>query len=81
MKGTPTPYAAFRIDPAILARVEALGPRYTRPWRKATRSDLLRICILAGLDALENQKPVWKLIAEGTLPKPRARRSLNTRTE
>jgi hypothetical protein len=49
----PDAHVAFRLDGAILARVDALGPRYSQPWRQATRSDLFRLLILAGLDAVE----------------------------
>ena len=45
-------HVAVRLDAEILARVDALEPRYSQPWRKATRSDLLRVLVLAGLDAL-----------------------------
>ena len=40
---------SVRLDAKIVARLDALALRYRRPWRKPTRSDLLRIVILAGL--------------------------------
>lgn len=47
------PHVSVRLSAATLARVDALAHRYTKPWRTPTRSDLVRIAILAGLDALE----------------------------
>lgn len=48
---------SIRLDDATLARVDALAPRYTQPWRVPTRSDLLRVVILAGLAVEEQQAP------------------------
>lgn len=55
-KTQPPPHpshVSVRVDAPTLARVDALAPRYTHEWRAPTRSDLVRIAILAGLDALE----------------------------
>jgi len=43
----------LRLVASLAARVDALVPRFSRPWRKATRVDALRAAILRGLDALE----------------------------
>jgi hypothetical protein len=48
-------HVAVRLDAEMLARVDALAPSYSQPWRRATRSDLLRVVILAGLDAEETR--------------------------
>jgi hypothetical protein len=48
-------HVAVRLDAEILSRVDALGPVYSQPWRKATRSDLLRLLVLAGLDVEEKK--------------------------
>jgi hypothetical protein len=46
-----------RLDDATIARVDALASRYAQPWRTPSRSDLLRIAILSGLDAEEKGAP------------------------
>jgi hypothetical protein len=42
-----------RLPAEELARVDALLPTLSTPWRTATRSDALRAAILAGLPLLE----------------------------
>jgi hypothetical protein len=44
-------HVAVRLDAETLARVDALLPSLSKPWRRSTRSDALRALILAGLDA------------------------------
>ena len=44
---------AVRLDPATLARLDALLPLYALPGRPPTHSDGLRAVILAGLDVEE----------------------------
>ncbi|MFT3769634.1 MAG: hypothetical protein QM820_29715 [Minicystis sp.] len=51
----PTERIALYLAASHVDRIEALRPRYSRPWRKATRSDVLRVIILRGLDAIEEQ--------------------------
>jgi hypothetical protein len=46
-------HVGVRIDPATIARIDALVPLFSTKAREATRSDLLRIVILAGLQRLE----------------------------
>ena len=46
-----TQHVAVRLDEHTLARVDALIPSFSTPWRKARRSDVLRALILAGLEA------------------------------
>ena len=51
----PTRHVAVRLDLGTLARMDALVPLYSKTWRKAKRSDVLRALILAGL-AVEEPK-------------------------
>jgi hypothetical protein len=48
-------HVAVRLDPATIARLDALLPLYALPGRTATRSDGLRAVILAGLDVEERR--------------------------
>ena len=52
-RGRPVKHTSIRMDEETLARVEALRPRYSQPWRKATRTDILLILILQGLGVKE----------------------------
>ncbi len=44
----PTGHVAVRLDPATIARIDALLPLYALPEREATRSDALRALLWAG---------------------------------
>jgi hypothetical protein len=46
-----TKHVAVRLDERTLARVDALIPALSTPWRPAKRSDVLRAVIHAGLEA------------------------------
>jgi hypothetical protein len=48
-------HVAVRLDPATIARLDALLQLYALPGRSATRSDGLRAVILAGL-VVEEQR-------------------------
>ncbi len=48
-------HVAVRLDPATIARLDALVPLYALPGRSPTRSDGLRAGILAGLDEEERR--------------------------
>jgi hypothetical protein len=48
-------HVAVRLDPATIARLDALLPLYALPGRSATRSDGLRAVILAGLEMEERR--------------------------
>jgi hypothetical protein len=50
-------HVAVRLEPAIVARVDALLFRFDLPGRRATRSDGLRAIILAGLGVYESPIP------------------------
>ena len=43
----------FRAKPGLLGRVDTLIPYYSSAWRCATRSDVLRALIMAGLPTVE----------------------------
>lgn len=51
----PTAWLGLSLAASHVARIESLRPRYSRPWRKATRADVLRALVLRGLDAVEAQ--------------------------
>ncbi|APR77543.1 Hypothetical protein A7982_02890 [Minicystis rosea] len=50
---------AVRLDEQTLARVDALIPVLSTPWRKAKRSDVLRALIHAGLEVQDRTGPEW----------------------
>jgi hypothetical protein len=50
---SPKEHVAVRLDNETLARLDALKEALSTPWHEATRSDLLRAVILAGLEGLE----------------------------
>jgi hypothetical protein len=54
-KGLRKGHVAVRLDPATIARLDALLPLYSLPGRTPTRSDGLRAVILAGLDVEEQR--------------------------
>jgi hypothetical protein len=44
-----TRHVSVRLDAETIARVDALAPRFSSPYRPATRSDVLRALILTAL--------------------------------
>jgi hypothetical protein len=46
-------HVGVRIDNTTIARIDALVPLFSTEARQATRSDMLRILILAGLQRFE----------------------------
>ena len=48
-------HVAVRMDDTLLARVDALIPVLSTNWHRASRSDVLRACILAGLPVIEKR--------------------------
>ncbi len=58
---------SVRLDGETLARVDALAPAFSKEWRRATRSDVLRILILDALPRFEQ--------AGGPAPPNKARRA------
>lgn len=57
----PTTQIAVRLDHELLARVDTVAEKLTAEWsasgRKASRSDALRMIILAGLATTEPPPP------------------------
>lgn len=51
-------HVAVRLDQETLARIDAIRPLLTSEWRDATRSDVLRSLLLAGLVAYEKEHAV-----------------------
>lgn len=50
-----TAHVSGRLDKELLARLDALIPNFSTPFRRATRSDVLRALLLAGLPAIERE--------------------------
>ncbi|MEP7124435.1 MAG: hypothetical protein ABJE95_26140 [Byssovorax sp.] len=50
-----TNHVSVRLEPEIIARVDALEPHFSTQWRPATRSDVLRALILTALASHEAQ--------------------------
>jgi hypothetical protein len=48
-------HVAVRLDPAVIARLDALLPLYTLPGREPRRSDALRATVLRGLEVEERR--------------------------
>ena len=53
---SPTVQTAIRLDPELIARLDAVAAKLTRPGLEVTRSDAMRICLLTGLQAIEKEK-------------------------
>jgi hypothetical protein len=54
---TLSKHVGVRLSDDLLARVDALGPGLSTPWYRASRSDILRAVIVAGLPVLEARTP------------------------
>ena len=50
---TSVDHVSARVDPAVMARLDALAPLITPLGTTPSRSIAVRACILTGLDALE----------------------------
>ncbi len=48
-----TRHVSVRLGTETIARVDALAPRFSSPYRPATRSDVLRALILTALAGLD----------------------------
>ena len=56
MRSTPfTEHVALRLKLEQVTRIDAQIPRFSTPWRKATRSDVVRALVLEGLSAAEKK--------------------------
>jgi hypothetical protein len=67
----PPHHVSVRLDPEILARVDALAPAFSTEWHAATRSDIVRALILDALPRFEKGGPAQPSGPEG---KPRRAR-------
>lgn len=54
-----TRHVAVRLDEQTLARLDALIPSLSTPWREARRLDVLRALIHTGLAVQANRGPEW----------------------
>jgi hypothetical protein len=68
---SPPHHVSVRLDPEILARVDALAPAFSTEWHAATRSDIVRALIL---DALPRFEKAGSAQPAGTEAKPRRAR-------
>jgi hypothetical protein len=50
-----TRHVSVRLSGETIARVDALGPQFSTPYRPATRSDVLRALILSALASRERE--------------------------
>ncbi len=53
-----TRHVSVRLSAETIARVDALGPLFSTPYRPATRSDVLRALILSALAGRERAEAV-----------------------
>jgi hypothetical protein len=53
-KKDPLETLAVRAEPEFVARVDAIRPQLSKPWREATRSDALRALLVTGLEIYES---------------------------
>src|SRR5438128_2082149 len=51
----PTTLVGIRLDVNLAARIRALLPALSTPWRRATVSDVLRRLLLMSIDELEKE--------------------------
>ena len=56
MSTMSTRHVSVRLGTETIARVDALAPQFSSPYRPATRSDVLRALILTALAALAPQE-------------------------
>ena len=73
----PTYHVSVRLDTAMMARVDALGPQFSTKWRTASRSDILRGLILDALERFE--KPAREGASSAQTASPTASSTLTPR--
>jgi hypothetical protein len=56
-------HVTFRATLELLARVDTLIPYYSSPFRRATRSDVVRALIIASLPGVERAAKTMKNVA------------------
>ncbi len=52
----PGVQTAVRLDPELLARLDAVATKLSRPGLEVTRADAIRIALATGLQAIEVEK-------------------------
>lgn len=65
-----TRHVSVRLGTETIARVDALAPQFSSPYRPATRSDVLRALILSALAALEEAGRTGDLVEPGRGEEP-----------
>ena len=51
----PTVLVAFRVSPALAERLDRLAAELSTPWHEMKRTELARVALERGLDALERE--------------------------
>jgi hypothetical protein len=62
----PREHVAARLDQATVERLDRLLPLYALPGRPATRTDVVRAVILAGLDVEESRAAEQGIVTPST---------------
>ena len=52
----PGVQTAVRLDPEMLARLDAVAAKLSRPGLEVTRADAIRIALATGLQAIEKER-------------------------
>ena len=52
----PTVQTAVRLDPELIARLDVIAAKLSRPGLEVTRTDAIRIALLTGLQAIEKER-------------------------
>jgi predicted transcriptional regulator len=52
----PTVQTAVRLDAEVVARLDAIAAKMSRPGLEVTRTDALRIALMTGLEKIEKER-------------------------
>jgi predicted DNA-binding protein len=52
----PTVQTAVRLEAEVIARLDAIATKMSRPGLEVTRTDALRIALMTGLEVIEKEK-------------------------
>lgn len=52
----PTVQTAVRLETDVIARLDAIAAKMSRPGLDVTRTDALRIALMTGMQAIEKEK-------------------------
>jgi predicted DNA-binding protein len=52
----PTVQTAVRLDTEVIARLDAIAGKLSRPGLEVTRTDALRIALMTGMEVIEKEK-------------------------